>query len=108
VAGSLERGNYLGWLFDRGGRTVAGAGLTLLDWGPTERNPSPCRARVVNVFTSPPWRRQGLAKLLVARCLETARSRGIKQVGLSARGDVRVLYEAFGFRPARQEMVLEL
>lgn len=33
VAGALERGLYLGFLAVEEGRVVAGAGLTLLEWG---------------------------------------------------------------------------
>jgi GNAT superfamily N-acetyltransferase len=108
VAGAIVRGTYLGWLAEIGGRTVAGAGLNLLEWGPTARNPSPYRARIVNVYTAPTWRRMGLARSLVARCLAAARSEGIAQVGLSASDEARAIYLSLGFRPATHELILDI
>jgi GNAT superfamily N-acetyltransferase len=100
------RGTYLGWLTETGGQPVAGAGLNLLEWGPTERNPNPYRSRIVNVYTATAWRRKGLAKSLVARCLDAARSQGIAQIGLSASDEARAMYLSLGFRPATHELIL--
>jgi GNAT superfamily N-acetyltransferase len=108
VAGAMARGTYLGWLAEAGGKPVAGGGLTLLDWGPTVRNANPYRARIVNVYTDPAWRRKGLAQSLVARCLDAVRSRGITQVGLSASDEARAMYLSLGFRPANHELILDI
>jgi GNAT superfamily N-acetyltransferase len=107
VAGAMVRGTYLGWLTETGGEPVAGAGLTLLEWGPTKRSANPYRARIVNVYTAPAWRRKGLAPRLVARCLDAARSQGIVQVGLSASDEARAMYLSLGFRPATHELILD-
>jgi len=77
VAGALARGSYLGWLVEVESVVVAGAGLVLLEWGPTREDPSPLRGRVVNVYTDPAWRRRGLAALLLERCLREAEASGV-------------------------------
>jgi len=106
VATALQRGTYLGFLtVTDGGEVVSGAGLALLEWGPTRGDPQPWRARVVNVWTHPDWRRRGLARELVTHCLDAARAQGITRLSLGTSELGRALYEALGFRPSETEMV---
>jgi GNAT superfamily N-acetyltransferase len=106
VMGAIGREVYLGWLFERDGSIVAGAGLVLLEWGPTRNNRTSHRGRIVNVYTHPNHRREGIATLLVKRCLKEARARGVAQVGLGASGIARHMYEKLGFEAADSEMLL--
>lgn len=106
VAGALERGTYLGFLAEgEEGQVVSGAGLTLLEWGPTRGDPQPWRGRIVNVWTGPDFRRRGLARELVTRCLEAARGRGVTRLSLGTTEMGRALYEALGFAPSGTELV---
>ncbi|MBB5233841.1 GNAT family N-acetyltransferase [Deinococcus budaensis] len=104
VAGALERGVYLGWLAEKGGKVVAGAGVTLLEWGPSRGDPQPWRGRVVNVWTDPDFRRRGLARELVTRCLAAARGRGVSRLSLGTTPQARALYGALGFQASGTEM----
>ncbi|MFC4639000.1 GNAT family N-acetyltransferase [Deinococcus hohokamensis] len=110
VAGALARDRYLGFVAvnDGGGgeEVVAGAGLTLLDWGPSRGDPQPDRGRLVNVWTHPAVRRQGLARTLVTLCLDAARNRGITHLSLGTSPAARGLYTALGFEPSGTEMTL--
>ncbi len=109
VAGALERGVYAGFLaVTDGGEVVAGAGLTLLEWGPARGDPQPWRARIVNVWTHPDFRRGGLARELVTRCLGAAQERGVTHVSLGTSEMARPLYESLGFRASGTEMALQL
>lgn len=109
VADALERGVYAGFLaVTDEGEVVAGAGLTLLEWGPAQGDPQPWRARIVNVWTQPSFRRGGLARELVARCLGAARERGIIHFSLGTSEMARPLYESLGFRASGTEMTLRL
>jgi len=104
VAGAVARGSYLGWLAEVESVVVAGAGLVLLEWGPTRTDPSPLRGRVVNVYTDPAWRRRGLATALLERCLREAEALGIGVLGLGTTPQARALYERFGFKASTTEM----
>ena len=108
VKAAIQRGLYLGFLALDGGRVIAGAGLILLEWGPSRGDPQPWRGRIVNVWTHPDHRRQGLARELVARCLEAARERGATRLNLGTSAEARGLYEALGFTASRAEMGLAL
>ncbi|MDO4262627.1 MAG: GNAT family N-acetyltransferase [Deinococcus sp.] len=84
---------------------MGGAGLTLLDWGLTRDDPQPWRGRVVNVWTHPAQRRQGVARQLVTHALAAAAARGVRVLSLGTTPAGRPLYEALGFEEASAEMV---
>lgn len=108
VADAIQDGVYLGFLLESGGEVIAGAGVTLLHWGPTRGDPQPWRARVVNVWTHPDWRRAGHARTLVTACLDTVRERGVTRVSLGSSDMARPLYAGLGFAASPHEMTLTL
>ncbi len=54
-------------------------------------------AIVLNVFTEPEWRRQGLGELLMRRVLEWAAEERLDRLVLHASPEGRALYERLGF-----------
>ena len=61
VRRQMETGGYLGWLaVAADGSVAAGAGLWLMDWPPHMVGPGARRGNILNVYTSPDHRRQGL------------------------------------------------
>ena len=108
VRGKMEAGEYVGLLARRGEDVLAGAGLLLLDWGPTRGNPGALRARLVNVWTHELHRRRGLARRLTEALLAEARAQGIGAVSLGSTQMARPLYESLGFKPYPHEMLLKL
>lgn len=108
VALAIAHGTYIGWLAEACGEVVGGAGLVLLDWGPTRRDPNPVRGRIANVDTEPSWRHRGVARALVGQCINEAETRGIGVIGLSTTSAARTLYAQLGFRASKSEMVKEL
>ena len=105
VTRAMERNLYLGWVAESVGEVVGGAGLMLLEWGPTRDDPNPWRGRIVNVYTAPVVRRQGIARLLLAHALQEARARGLHTLGLGTTEMARGLYKQAGFRPSGSELV---
>lgn len=75
------------------GKIVATA--TLICYGTT-------LAWIGMVLTHPEFRRRGLARTLVARVMEQAKTLGVRTVKLDATDDGRRLYESFGFRPEQR------
>ena len=108
VAGALADGRSVGYVVEHGTDAIAGAGLTVLEWGPSRGDPQPWRGRIVNVWTHPDWRRHGHARRLVTACLDAARDRGITRVQLGTSDMARGLYAALGFQSSSTEMWLVL
>ena len=102
---AIPRAVYLGWLLEQDRAVIAGAGLVILEWGPSRENPNPLAARIVNVFVEPDFRRQGLARKLVNRCLEETQTRNITHLHLSSTDTARGLYESLGFAEAKNQMM---
>lgn len=101
----MEKGLYIGWLAEQGERVVGGCGLTLLEWGPTKQDLHPWRARVVNVFTDPAVRRQGVARILLQAAIQEAQRRGINTLSLGTSEMARTFYEDMGFTAYPNEML---
>jgi GNAT superfamily N-acetyltransferase len=105
LSSAIQRGVYRGWVALKAAEVVGGAGLVVLEWGPTRTDANACRGRLVNVFVCPQLRRRGLGRELVRRTLSIAGQIGLSTVGLSGNDASRTLYEGLGFRPAAAEMI---
>ncbi len=105
---ALPDGAYRAWLVEaEDGRVVGGGGLLIAAWPGFPGEKQSRRAWILNVYTEPEYRRQEIAKGVVATILEWCRKEGFIAVALHASNDGRALYEAFGFGPTN-EMRLRL
>lgn len=107
VTPRIASGEYLGFLAERAERVVAGAGLWFMTWPPTPQGIAQRRGYVLNVYTSPEARGQGLARRLIESILTRAAAEGVEVVTLHASDAGRPLYEAMSF-VATNEMRLIL
>jgi ribosomal protein S18 acetylase RimI-like enzyme len=64
--------------------------------------PGARRGNILNVYTRPDCRRQGLARRLTGAAVEWCRSHGIATVILHASDDGRALYRSLGFQPTNE------
>ena len=104
----MEAREYLTWLaIAPDGAVAGGTGLWLMDWAPHMIGPGTPRGNILNVYTAPQFRRQGIARRLVTEILNWCRANRIHTVILHASQDGRSLYEALGFQPTN-EMRLNL
>ena len=105
TARMTEKGKYLGWITMDEGRPIASVGMLILDWPPHPLDPTgESRAYLLNVFVEPEYRRRGLARALIERCMAEAQRRNIRVASLHASDQGRPLYESLGFR-ATNEML---
>ena len=107
LAQKMLAGEYLAWLAsDSDGAIVAGLGLWLMDWPPHMIGPGARRGNILNVYTEPPFRRQGIARRLMQLALEWCGANGIRAVILHASEEGRALYEKLGFQPTNEMRLL--
>lgn len=108
LLGALANGSYQGWLAeDHEGKVIAGAGVVILSWPASPKNLENRRALIVNVYTEPEFRGQGLARRLMLTILDWLKEQGFRMTALHASEAGRHLYETLGFR-ATNEMQLRL
>ena len=106
----MRQGEYLAWFAeDVDGRILAGLGLWLMDWPPHMIGPGAPRGNILNVYTRPESRRQGLARRLMEAALGWCLLSGVRAVILHASEDGRRLYESLGFESTNEmRIVLEM
>jgi GNAT superfamily N-acetyltransferase len=96
----LENGQYQGWFaIGEDGQVIAGAGLLIYEWLPSPATP---RGYILNVYTEPVYRQQGIARRLIEEILKYCRAQGLTQVLLHASAQGRAIYEALGFEQSNE------
>jgi ribosomal protein S18 acetylase RimI-like enzyme len=106
LAERMRTEEYLAWVAVVGGRIVAGLGLWLMDWPPHLIGPGSRRGNILNVYTDPDFRRQGIARALMETALAWCRAERIGCVILHASAEGRALYDSLGFRATNEMRVL--
>jgi GNAT superfamily N-acetyltransferase len=105
---ALRAGTCVGWLAEEEhGKVVAGGGVVLAHWPGFPGENRAERAWILNMYTEPEARRQGIAKRILEVVIEWCKERGLNTVSLHASDAGRPLYASVGFRPTN-EMRLEL
>jgi GNAT superfamily N-acetyltransferase len=107
LPGALRDGSFRGWLAEVDGKVVAGGGLFITSWLSHPGDLLCRRATVLNVYTNPEYRRQGIARKLMEVMVEWCRNEGFATVFLHASREGRPLYEKLGFETGN-EMRLRL
>ena len=98
VRTKLQAGQYFGWFAEDGGRVVSGVGMMVIEWPPHPLHVEPLRGYILNVYTEPEWRGQGLAKRLTGLAMGAARERGLNLTILHATEMGKPLYAKLGFK----------
>jgi GNAT superfamily N-acetyltransferase len=108
VLQAMDSGMYQSWLAETSaGEIVAGDAVYLVPWPATPAERKQQRAFLLNVFTEPAFRRQGIARTLVRTLLDWWRDQGFRSVRLMPSEFGRTLYQSLGFQPTG-EMRIEL
>ena len=84
------------------------ATLCYIELMPTFSHPTGKRTHLMNVYTAPDYRGQGIARRMVEMLMEEARRRGVTEISLDATASGRPLYRKLGFRDSEECMVLVL
>ena len=89
-----------------GDRVVGCATMCYIEMMPTFSHPSGKRAHLMNVYTDPARRREGVAFQMVSRLIDEAWKRGVTEISLDATEAGRPLYQKLGFHESEEYMVL--
>ena len=103
---ALADGSHAAFLVMDGGNVVGTGGISFFRVMPTFHNPSGWKGYIMNMYTAPGYRRQGIAMRMLQLLVSKARERGITSISLEATEAGRPLYERFGFVAAGSEMEL--
>lgn len=99
----IAAGEYLAWFALAPDSSIAaGLGLWLMDWPPHMVAGGRWRGNIVNVYTEPGYRRQGLARALMQVALDWCEANQVGAVILHSSAEGRSLYESLGFTPTNE------
>lgn len=87
-------------------RCVGTGGVSFFKVMPTYHNPSGKKAYIMNMYTAPEYRRQGIAIHTLNLLVNEAKELGVSQIALEATDMGRPLYERYGFAKMEDEMEL--
>ena len=73
---------------------------------PTYHNPTGKKAYIMNMYTKPDYRRQGIAFKTLDLLVSDAKTKGINAISLEATDMGRPLYTKYGFIKMNDEMEL--
>lgn len=105
---ALETGEHIAYLvYDAGGFAGAG-GVSFYQVMPTYHNPTGKKAYIMNMYTAPEYRRQGIAIHTLDLLVREAKEQGVSQIALEATEMGRPLYEKYGFVKMQDEFFLRM
>ncbi|MBO9729044.1 MAG: GNAT family N-acetyltransferase [Chitinophaga sp.] len=104
----LSKNSFVNWFADSEGKVVASAGIVFYNQPPLYHNLEGKVAYILNVYTLPAFRRKGIAKILLQKLIDEAKTRNTGKVSLHTSDDGRLLYEQFGFVAGDNEMTCQL
>ena len=96
------------WGIQAESRLVSIASICLFSRIPYEENLTGREAYLLNVYTCPQYRQNGLAKKLLTQVISWAKEQGIRRLWLNSSEKGRELYSRLGFLPKGNEMELFL
>lgn len=103
---ALETGEHIAYLVYDNGEFIGAGGVSFYQVMPTYHNPSGKKAYVMNMYTAPEYRRQGIAFHTLDLLVKSAKEHGVSSIALEATDMGRPLYEKYGFADMKDEMQL--
>ena len=105
-AKALQTGEHIAYLVYDGEMFIGAGGVSFYQVMPTYHNPSGKKAYIMNIYTAPEYRRQGIAMHTLDLLVAKAKEQGVAQNSLEATAAGRPLYEKYGFVAMKDEMEL--
>lgn len=103
---ALENDTHLAYLIFDEDTFVGAGGISYFQVMPTYHNPTGKKAYIMNMYTNPDYRRQGIAFKTLELLVADARERGVTAISLEATDMGRPLYKKYGFIKMNDEMEL--
>ena len=104
---ALETGEHIAYLVYDKENFIGAGGVSFYQVMPTYHNPTGRKAYIMNMYTAPEYRRQGIAINTLDLLVKDARKQGVTQIALEATDMGRPLYEKYGFVKMEDEMELQ-
>ena len=105
---AISNNEFISFLAEMDGEAVSTSGIVLFKRPPYLENLQGIEAYILNMYTVPKFRGNGLARRLLEYCIEECKKNGAKRIWLHASEDGMYLYKKMGFTTKDNEMELFL
>jgi len=102
---TLSDDSFVAWLALDGDKIVSTSGLSFYVVPPNHECHDGRVAYIMNIYTIPEYRKQGLGTVLFKKIVDEAKQRGYKKITLNATDIGKPLYEKYGFVDVIGDMV---
>jgi GNAT superfamily N-acetyltransferase len=102
----LPAGEFLVWFAEDNEQIVGTGGLVFWHRPPSLHYRADSQAYVINMYTLPERRREGIATLLLQNMIDYVKSTPVRRIGLHTTEMGRSVYEKLGFVDSTDEMKL--
>ena len=103
---ALETGEHIAYLVYDNEDFIGAGGVSFYQVMPTYHNSTGKKAYIMNMYTAPEYRRQGIAFHTLDLLVNDVKEQGLSQIALEATDMGRPLYERYGFVNMEDEMEL--
>ena len=103
---ALENGGHIAYLVYDNETFIGAGGVSFYQVMPTYHNPTGKKAYIMNMYTAPEYRKQGIAIHTLDLLVKEAKKQGVTQITLEATEMGWPLYEKYGFVKMKDEMEL--
>ena len=104
----LASGEFVAFIAEKDCQIIATSGMVFSQHPPSPRNPEGRGAYIMNMYTLPAFRSQGIATNLLQRLIALARERRCTRITLHGLPAARSIYSKAGFVSGKSEMKLDL
>lgn len=105
---ALKSGEHIAYLVYDNHTFVGAGGVSFYQVMPTYHNPSGKKAYIMNIYTAPEYRKQGIAYKTLDLLVKDIKKQGVSKMVLEATEMGRGLYEKYGFVFMKDEMELPI
>lgn len=103
---ALKTGEHIAYLVYDNRKFIGAGGVSFYQVMPTYHNSSGKKAYIMNMYTAPEYRRQGIAYQTLDLLVKDVKKQGVSLIALEATDMGRPLYEKYGFVKMEDEMEL--
>ena len=103
---ALETGEHIAYLVYDNGKFIGAGGVSFYQVMPTYHNSTGKKAYIMNMYTAPEYRRQGIALYTLDLLVKDTKEQGVLQIALEATDMGRPFYARYGFVKMEDEMEL--
>jgi ribosomal protein S18 acetylase RimI-like enzyme len=103
---ALLNNEFISYFVEKNGEPLSIIGMVLFKRPPYLENLQGIEAYILNMYTVPEYRGNGLAKRLLEYCIDECKKSGVKRIWLHASKDGEHLYKKVGFTAKENEMEL--